>query len=121
MAKARRTDRPPAPRHLRRSTQDWFRAVVADYELEPHHLKLLTAAAESWDRAQAAREIIAKEGCVIRDRFDQPKPHPGCAIERDAKTLFARLLRELGLDVEEPSADIRGPAAPKNAHLRIAR
>jgi len=91
-----------APNHLTAATQRWWEGVASEYELESHHLKLLTAAAESWDRGQEAREILAAEGLCTTDRFGQRRAHPAAAIERDAKGLFARLVRELGLDVDGP-------------------
>jgi hypothetical protein len=45
-----RPDRlPPAPDHLQPGTKRWFSSVVAEYLLEPHHLRLLQLAAEAWD------------------------------------------------------------------------
>lgn len=61
---------------------------------------LLQAAAESWDRIQEAREILAREGSIVTDRYGKPKAHPAVGIERDARVVFARLVRELELDVE---------------------
>ena len=101
-----KTQKPPS--HLRPATRRWWQSVVEQYELEQHHLKLLTLAAESWDRAQQARAAIDKHGLVYLDRFDQPRARPECAIERDNRIAFARLLRELTLDVEPPS-DVRLP------------
>ncbi len=92
-----------SPKHLKAATRRWWESVVGEYQLESHHLKLLTAAAECWDRAQQAREILVAEGLCTTDRFGQRRAHPAAAIERDAKGLFARLVRELGLDVEGPS------------------
>ncbi len=92
----------PVPEHLKPATAAWWKSVVGEYALEPHHVRLLTLAAESYDRCTEARELIAKEGLTYRDRFQQPRQHPACAIERDNKTSFARLLRELGLDISEP-------------------
>lgn len=97
-----------APMHLKPATRRWFDGVIAGYELEPHHLKLLLAAAESWDRADDARRILATEGLCITDRFNQRRAHPMVNVERDMKGLFARLVRELGLDIEGP-ADSRPP------------
>jgi P27 family predicted phage terminase small subunit len=93
-----------APIYLTPATRRWWETIAAEYELEPHHLKLLTAAAESWDRAQEARKILAAEGLCTTDRFGQRRAHPAAGIERDAKGLFARLLRELGLDVSTPDS-----------------
>lgn len=95
---------PVSPRHLRPSTRQWFASVVETYNLEPHHLKLLQAAAESWDAMQDAREALRKRGRVFTDRYGQPRARPEVGMERDAKIVFARLLRELALDVDAPDA-----------------
>jgi len=92
--------RPPG--HLKAATKRWFQEVIAEYELMPHHVKLLTLAGEAWDRCTEARVMLKKEGIVIVDRFGQQKPHPAIAIERDNRLAFARLVRELGLDFNEP-------------------
>ena len=113
-----RPSKPPtAPPHLRESTREWFVSVLADYALEPHHVRLLTLAAESWDRGQQAREILASDGLTYVDRFGSPKARPEVAIERDSRTAFARLIRELALDVEEPG-DSRPPNIRGNASAR---
>ncbi|MDX9861650.1 MAG: P27 family phage terminase small subunit [Rhodospirillales bacterium] len=91
------------PTHLEKETKAWWAEVAAEYELEAHHLRTLTLACEQWDRAQAARKLIKKEGIAINDRFGQPKPHPAVAIERSASVAFARLMRELALDDTDPS------------------
>jgi len=91
-----------APKHLRLATRRWWLAVVEDYTLESHHLRLLTLAAEAWDRCQEAREALKKHGLTFTDRFGQPHARPEVNIERDSRVAFARLLRELALDVEPP-------------------
>lgn len=103
-----------APDHLKEPTQQWWGSVVAEYELEPHHVRLLTLAAEAWDRCQQARELLTEHGLTYLDRFDQPKTRPEVAIERDSRLAFARLVRELALDVEEPEA-ARPPVIHGNA------
>jgi len=98
-----------APAHLAPATRAWWRAVCTGYELEAHHVRLLTLAAEAWDRCQQARDIVASAGPVYTDRFGAPRAHPAVAIERDARLSFARLLRELDLDVEPPPEGARPP------------
>ena len=93
---------PKPPDYLRPEARQWFASVVADYELQSHHVRLLTLAAESWDRGQQARELLEQEGIVVAGR-EGSKPHPAIAIERDARTAFARLIAQLSLDVEEPA------------------
>jgi P27 family predicted phage terminase small subunit len=99
---------PTAPKRLRAATRRWWTEVVRDYDLEPHHLRLLTLACEAWDRCQQAREILRRDGIVTTDRYGSPKAHPAVAIERDSRLAFARLLRELDLD-GEPLPDPRMP------------
>ncbi|MDX3928696.1 MAG: hypothetical protein QHC90_23185 [Shinella sp.] len=94
---------PKPPPHLRKTTAKWWKSVLVEYDLEPHHVRLLTLAAEAWDRGQAAREVIDAEGMTFDDRFGQPKARPEIAIERDSRIGFARLIRELGLDIEAPA------------------
>jgi phage terminase small subunit len=92
---------PEPPEHLSEDAAAWWDDVVRDFALEPHHLKLLQAACEAWDRAQLARQAVAIDGLCFLDGNGVLKANPAVAIERDARTLFARLVRELNLD-EEP-------------------
>jgi phage terminase small subunit len=100
--------KPRAPAHLAPATKAWFAQVQADYRLESHHLRLLQIAAEAWDRTQEARAILAQDGMLVESR-QGPKPHPCIAIERDSRLAFARLLRDLDLDIEVPSNERTGP------------
>ncbi len=97
-----------APQHLRPPTRDWWLAVVKEYDLEEHHLRLLTLAGEAWDRCQQAREALLEHGLTFNDRFGQPHARPEVAVERDCRISFARLVREVGLDLFEPE-DSRPP------------
>jgi len=76
--------------------------------LEPHHVRILTLAAESFDRAAQARRILAREGVVYSDKSGQPRKHPAVSIEENARIAFARLVRELSLE-DEPAPDARPP------------
>lgn len=80
----------------------WWEQIVGEFALESHHLRLLQAACEAWDRCQAAREQVASTGLTFIDPGGSIRANPAVAIERDARTLFARLVRELNLD-EEPT------------------
>ena len=108
---------PNPPTHLRAETKDWWSEVVSAYELEPHHHRLLRLACEAWDRCQQARAAIAKHGMVYEDRFGSPRLRPEVGVERDSRAAFARLLRELGLDVMDPD-DNRPPTIGGNAQHR---
>ena len=89
------------PGHLEPATRKWINKIRREYVLEERHTKLLILAGEALDRGAAARELVAAEGMVIKDRFGQSRPHPAVAIERDCRIGFCRLLKEVGLDDEE--------------------
>ena len=57
-----------APKHLRTSTRKWFASVVEAFELDEHHIKLLTKACEAHDRGEQAREALAKDGLTYPTR-----------------------------------------------------
>lgn len=98
-----------APKYLRAPTRRWWAEVVQEWNLDEHHVRLLTLAAEAWDRGQQARQVLKREGAYYSDRFDQPKEHPAVAVERDSRIAFARLLRELDLDTEPARETARIP------------
>ena len=105
------------PKHLSSGAKKWWRSVTSDFSLDEHHIKLLTAAAELWDRGQEGRSAAERDGALVPDRFGVLKEHAGCKLERDSKVAFARLLRELALDHEAPSEEYtRPPQAPTNAN-----
>ena len=97
-----RSDTKP-PNYLSKESRKWFSSVVKNFDLESHHLRLLVLACESWDEKEAAREQVAKAGPTFVDRYGQPREHPAIGIGRQARIAFARLIRDLGLDVEAPA------------------
>lgn len=105
--KKRPKQKPPG--HLSKQGKDWWLWVTNEFELEEHHFKLLTAACESWDRTQQARRRLKKYGLTYQDRFGAPRARPEVSIERDNRLAFARLLRELDLDIDPPGPPGRPP------------
>ncbi len=103
-----------APQHLQPQTRKWFCHVVAEWPLEQHHIRLLTVAAESWDRCCQAREVIDREGLTCLDRFGVPRARPEVGIERDSRLAFLRCVRELDLDREPPPQPGRPRALASN-------
>ena len=92
---------PTPPEHLAEPTRNWWVSVMTDYELQPHHVRLLTLACEHWDRAQEARVLLSFEGLTITG----PKgtvANPLIKIHADASIHFTRIVRELDLDCEPP-------------------
>ena len=92
-----------SPAYLSKESRKWFASVVASYELESHHLRLLVLACESWDEKEAAREQVSKAGPTFVDRYGQPREHPAVGTGRQARIQFARLVRDMGLDIESPA------------------
>ena len=87
------------PKHLEPDTAAWWSSVMVEYDLEPHHMRLLTLAAETFDAAQEAREVLVGEGKVYVDRFGQPKPRSEVSIQRDGAIAFVATTAKLDLDV----------------------
>ena len=97
-----------APKRLKIATRRWWLDVTARWQLEEHHVWLLTLAGEAWDRGQDARALVTKERLTAAPR-DGQKLHPAVRIESDCRLAFARLLRELDLDLDPP-AEAKRPA-----------
>ena len=89
--------KPRPPSHLRPSTKKWWASVVSQWELDPHHVHILTMACEAKDRAEAAREQVEREGMLINGLHGR-RSHPLLSIERDCRLTFAKLLKQLNLD-----------------------
>ena len=102
------------PKHLARATKKWFREVVGDWTFEEHHVRILIAACESWDRCCQAREVIDRDGMTYKDRFGAPRARPEVGIERDCRLTFMRAVRELDLDKEPPKQPGRPRALSSN-------
>lgn len=91
------SDRPPG--HLSAAAKALWRRLLDDYHLDDAGGRLLLASAcEAFDRLHQARRILRREGPVIRDRWNQPKPHPACGVERDARNQMHAALRLLKLE-----------------------
>lgn len=106
-----------APSDLQKPTREWFAHVVKTFELQEHHVRLLTLACRAWDRAEQARAAITKHGLTFSDRYGAPKPRPEVNIERDSRAGFARMVRELGLDL----AEAESPRPPITRSKKKAR
>jgi P27 family predicted phage terminase small subunit len=92
--------RPPA--HLSATGRALWKRLHDDYALDDAAgLVLLQSACEAHDRLQEARLILKKSGAVVNDRWGQPKPHPACGIERDARNQLHGALRLLKLSPGE--------------------
>lgn len=71
---------------------------------EPVQFKLLVLADEAHERCAEARRELKRDGFTIKDCFDQTKRHPAVQIERDSRTSFSKLMRQLKLDLDPPES-----------------
>ncbi len=92
-----------APRYLSKTSRKFYGMILDNYELEPHHLQLLVMACECLDEKEAARVAVAKDGPSFTDRYGQVREHPMVSMGRQARLQYARLIRDLGLDLENPN------------------
>lgn len=87
------------PAHLTAAAKRLWDQLQADFVLDDAAGRLLLQSAlEAWDRQQQARQTIADEGAVVRDRWNQLKANPAVGIERDARTQLHSALRLLKLE-----------------------
>lgn len=79
-----------------------WRKLKAEYLIEdPGGLVLLATAMQAFTRAERAQTLIDAEGECVRDRFGQLRPHPACAVERDARSSLLQAMRALHLDMSK--------------------
>jgi phage terminase small subunit len=97
------------PRHLRAATRRWMQSVLERWELEEHHRRLLQLAGEAWDRGQRARAQLATDGLTVETKAGGPRLHPCVKVQEQAEIAFARLVRELDLDIDPPAEARRPP------------
>jgi len=103
-----KSTRPPT--HLSSEAKEIWRGIVKEYSItDMAGLRILRIALESFDRAQAARVQIDREGMTVIDKFKQTKSHPLLPIERDSRAAFLQGIKSLNLDLE-PLKDIGRPA-----------
>jgi hypothetical protein len=82
--------------------------------LFPNGRTLLIATPDGWDRCCEARELLSEHGLTFLDRYGSPRARPSAAIESQSRIAFARLCRELDLDVDPPVQGKRPPALRSN-------
>lgn len=95
------TNKPPDG--LSPEAEAWWGRIVEEFEVEDHAGRLLLQTAlEAFDEMRKTQAILAKDGFLIEDRFQQKKPHPLIPQLRDSRTAMMRALRALNLDIEPP-------------------
>lgn len=95
----KKTSRPPG--HLTTEGKKIWTEILNEYSIDDAAgLRILRVALEAFDRAQAAREAINRDGMTVTDKFGQVKGHPLLSAERDSRAAFLAGLKALNLDLE---------------------
>jgi P27 family predicted phage terminase small subunit len=96
------------PPHISAAAKKLWNAIFTEYSIEDAAGRaILRAALEAFDRSQAARKAINKDGMTITGRDGQVKSHPLLTVERDNRSAFLAGLKALNLDLE-PLRDSAG-------------
>ena len=89
-----------APKHLSTEAKKIWKEIQAEYQIDDSAgLRILRVALEAFDRAQAAREAIDRDGMTFLDKAGQVKSHSLLPTERDSRAAFLSGLKGLNLDV----------------------
>lgn len=101
MKKSATRTRNGVPDHLTTEAASWWQRLTKEYDIgDDAGRLLLQTALESFDRMRGCQSAIARDGAMIKDRFEQLKPHPLLATERDARAQMLAALKALNLDIE---------------------
>lgn len=101
MKKSTRKTSKGAPDHLSTDAASWWTRIVREYSIDDDAgYLLLQTAMEAFDRMRGCQTAIARDGELVRDRFEQMKPHPLLPTERDARAQMLAALKALNLDIE---------------------
>jgi phage terminase small subunit len=91
------------PKGLLKEGRKFWKQAMSQFELPcGHDLERLKMACRCLDEIDHDEGILEAEGRFIEDRFHQKREHPAGKAIRDNRTLFCRIIRELGLDLVSP-------------------
>ena len=100
--------RPPG--HLTKEAKEIWTEILTEYSIDDAAgLRILRVSLEAFDRWQAARTAIDRDGLTVIDKAGQVKSHPLLPIERDSRAAFLAGLKGLNLDLEPLRS---GPGRP---------
>jgi P27 family predicted phage terminase small subunit len=98
---------PKPPGHLSRQAKALWRKIAAESDVDAAGAVLLDTLCEAWDRMHQARELIASQGCIVREKTaagnEKLRPHPAIAQEHQAAQTMMKAWRLLGFDQMPPA------------------
>jgi P27 family predicted phage terminase small subunit len=89
-----------APSKLSPDARKLWRSLSEELDLDASGRLMLEVLVQNYDRRLEARAAIAKNGAVVKDRWQQDRRSPWIEIERDATLALQRAYHALGLDLE---------------------
>ncbi len=97
--------KPKPAKDLSIEARKLWKRIAREIVMDEPAVVLLNILCQEWDRLTEARQILKAKGIIVKDRFGQEKPHPACAVERDAVTAVSRAWRLLGFDLIPPGLE----------------
>ncbi|MFT4196763.1 MAG: hypothetical protein QM601_02430 [Pseudoxanthomonas sp.] len=92
-----------APSGISPAAKQWWTRLHREFDLDDAGAAfLLESALRAFDRMNEAAALIDKHGVCIMDRYNQLKPNPAVAAERDARAAMLGAFKQLNLDVLPP-------------------
>lgn len=97
------------PKGLGPDGKKFYKNVLTEFVFsDSHDLERLAQAAYCLDDIAESQKNIAKDGRFFTTKSGIVREHPALKAVRDFRTLFVRIVRELGLDLE-PAKNSRPP------------
>jgi catechol 2,3-dioxygenase-like lactoylglutathione lyase family enzyme len=117
------------PKHLRplphwpEETKRRVSSLASEYDFydDVPGLILLQQFGNADSDEQHYREIVATEGAVILDRFNQKKAHPLVSAIRDARSQKLMAMKALDFDRGEEPAQLGRPPGPGKKFSKMIR
>lgn len=93
------------PGALKAAGRKFWKKVLSEYVLsDAHDLQRLAMAAGCLDEIAGAEVVLKTDGYFTLDRYGGRRESPAAKSVRENKIIFCRIIRELGLDLEETEA-----------------
>jgi len=95
------------------------RDVLKDWDItEAHDTERLFQAAHCLDRIEACSAEIEKNGAFYETTSGQKKPNPAILVEKELKSLFCRIIKDLKLVHEDDDPEPTNSQAWARWHKR---
>jgi phage terminase small subunit len=89
------------PKNLKKDGRKFYRKVQSEYVFEEtHDIERLAQAAACLDEIANADAVLEQQGRFFTTKSGIVREHPALKAIRDFRTLFVRIVREIGLDLQ---------------------